>query len=58
MNTQLNMLRLTDTGNKLIVARWEGFGEMGDKGEGIKKYKLVLTKQSQGCKVGIREYSL
>ena len=28
-----------------------------EKGEGIKKYKLVVTEQSQGCKVQHREYS-
>ena len=29
---------------------------MGEKGEGIKKYKLVVTEQSQGRKVQHREY--
>ena len=29
----------------------------GEKGEGIKKYKLVVTKQSQECKVWDRGYS-
>lgn len=39
--------RLTGTGNKMMIARWQGVGGLGEKGEGIKKYKLV-TKQSQG----------
>lgn len=30
---------------------------MDKKGEGIKKYKLAVTKQSQGCKVQQGEYS-
>ena len=36
--------RLIDTENILIVARWEGSGGMGEKGEGIKKYTLVITE--------------
>ena len=32
-------------------------GGMDEKGKGIKKYKLVATKQSQGWKVQLREYS-
>ena len=28
----------------------------GLKGEGIKKYRLVVTEQSWGCKVQHREY--
>ena len=27
-------------------------GELGEKGEGIKNYKLAATKQSWACKVG------
>ena len=34
-----------------------GIGDMGEKGEGIKKHRLVVTEQSQGCKVQHREYS-
>ena len=34
-----------------------GFGAIGEKGEEIRKYKLVVTKQSQGCKIQHREYS-
>ena len=43
--------------NILLVARWEAGWGMGEKGEGIKKYKFVVTEQSQGCKVQLREYS-
>lgn len=42
---------------KLIVARWEAVGELGEKGEGIKKYKLAVTKQLLECKVQHKEYS-
>ena len=37
-----NRNRLIDTENILVVARLEGVGVMGEKGEGIKKYKLVI----------------
>ena len=30
-------------------------GGLCEKGEGIKKYKLVVTKQSRGCKVQHRD---
>lgn len=54
----LDCSRLIDTKNKLMVTRWEGFrSEWGEKGEGIKKHKLVVTKQSQGYRVQYREYS-
>ena len=46
-----------NTENILTVARWVGRCEMGEKGEGIKKYKLVVTEQSQGYKSKHREYS-
>ena len=32
------------TENFLTLARGEGLGEVGEKVEGIKKYKLVVTK--------------
>ena len=35
----------------------KGIREHGVKGEGIEKYKQVITKQSWGCKVQHREYS-
>ena len=41
MNKQ-NRNRPTDTENILMIARRRG---MGEKGEGNKKYKLVVTKQ-------------
>ena len=34
-----------------------GGGGLSEKGEGIEEYKLVVTEQSQGCKVQHREYS-
>ena len=43
-----NRNKLIDTENILTIARWEGDQEMGKKGEKIKKYKLVVTEQSQG----------
>ena len=39
-----------------MVAR-EVLEGLGGKGERIKKYTLVVTKQSQGCKVQHREYN-
>ena len=36
--------RFMDTENKLMVTRWEEIGGLGEKGEGINKYKLVVTK--------------
>ena len=30
---------------------------LGDKGEGIKKYKLVVTEQAQRCRLQHREYN-
>ena len=35
----------------------QGLGRMGGKGEGIKKYKLVVTEQPWQCKVPHREQS-
>ena len=32
-------------------------GGIGEEGKGIKKHKLVVTEQSQRCKVQHREYS-
>ena len=41
-----------------MVAKGGGEGgELGKKDEGIQKYKLEVTKQSQGYKVQHREYS-
>ena len=40
-----NRNRLIDADNTLIVTdRWEGVGDWVEKGEGIKKHKLVITK--------------
>ena len=36
-----------DTENRLKVADWRRCGGLGEKGEGIKKHKLVVTKQLQ-----------
>ena len=35
----------------------EGWLGMGEKGEGVRGYKLVVTELSQECKVQHREYS-
>ena len=43
MNKQ-NRNRLIDTENRLMVARGEGHRGLDEKGEGIEKYKLVVTK--------------
>ena len=40
-----------DTENIFTVARWERVEEIGEKGEGINNYKLVVTKQSWEYKV-------
>ena len=37
---------LIDTENGLMAARWDGVGGLGVKGEGIEKYRLVITEQS------------
>ena len=57
INGQANRNRLIDKENRLMVARGEGIGALGEKGEGIEKYRLVGAKQSQGCKAQRREYS-
>ena len=36
--------------------RGGGMGRLGEKGEGIKKYKLVFIKSSWGCKIQHRKY--
>ena len=36
--------KLTYRENNLMVPRWKGFGEMGEKGEGIKKHKLIVNR--------------
>ena len=43
MNKQ-NRNRLIDTEKILSVARWEEDWGTGKKGEGIKKYKLIVTE--------------
>ena len=43
MNKQ-NGNRLIDTENRLKVAREEVIGGLGEKGEGIEKYRLVVTE--------------
>ena len=56
MNKQ-NRNRPIDTENRLIVARREGTGGLGEKHEGIEKHKMVVTKQSWRCEVRHRKYS-
>ena len=43
-NKQINKKKLIDTENILMVVRWEGGWGMSENGEGIKNYKLVVTK--------------
>ena len=57
IDKQAKLKQTIDTENRLMVARGEGVGGLGEKGEGIKKSKLVVTEQTQGCKVQHREYS-
>ena len=44
IDNKQNRNRLIDKENILTVTRWEGLGEMGEKGDGINKYKLVVTE--------------
>ena len=39
-----NRNRLIDTENIWQLSDGRGFGGMGEKGEGIKKYRLVVTE--------------
>ena len=50
-----NKNRLIHTENILTIARWHGGWGHGEKGEGIKKHKLVVTEQSWEYKVQCRE---
>ena len=43
-------------GNRLVVARGERVGGLGEKGEGTEKYRQVVTEQSWGYKVQHRKY--
>ena len=43
MNKQ-NRNRLRDTEDILMVTKWEGVGRLGEKGGGLRKYKLVVTE--------------
>ena len=54
---QAEQNRLIDTGNILMIARWEGHWRAGGKGERIQKYKLVVTEQSWKCNFQHREGS-
>ena len=45
----------SDTENMLMAATWEEVGRIGEKAERMKKYKLVVTEWSWGCKVQHRE---
>ena len=46
-----------DTENILMIARWELVEGLDEKGEGIEKYHLVVTKWSQGREVQQKGYS-
>ena len=49
MNCERQEEKHRSSENRLMVARGEGVCGLGAKGEGIKKYKLVVIKESQGC---------
>lgn len=49
-----NRKKLTDAGNVLMVARWEGSRGDGANREGTEKSKLVVTKQSWDVKYIIK----
>ena len=62
LNKQNKWTSRTETDSQKQRTFWclpdgSGVERIGRKGEGIKKYKLVATEQSQGCKVQHREYS-
>ena len=40
-----------------MVARGEGLWKLGEKGEGIEKYRMVVTEWPWRCQVQHREYS-
>ena len=40
-----------------MVSNWEGSKGLGEKGKGIKKYTVMVTELSRGCKLQHREYS-
>lgn len=40
--------------NKLMVARGEGAGALGEERKGVKKHKHAVTKEPQGVKYGIK----
>ena len=46
-----------NTENRLMADSGKGLGGLGEKGKEIKKYKLVVTEQSQRCKLQHKEYS-
>ena len=52
INTQ-NRNGLTHTENRMMTARGEGAGGLGGKGEGIKKYRLVVTNSPGDVKYSI-----
>ena len=47
--------RRVDTESRLVVATGDGAWGLGEKGEGIEKYRSAVTKYSRGCKVQRRE---
>ena len=40
--------------NRLTIGRGRGVGTLGEKGEGIERYGLVVTEQLGGCKYSTR----
>ena len=52
-----NTNSFTDTENRLMVSKERGVGGVGKTGEGMEKYRLVVTNYSLRCKVEHRKYS-
>ena len=56
-SSRQNRTRLIDRENRLMVARGEGLWKLGEKGEGVEKYRMVVTEWPWRCQVQHREYS-
>ena len=48
-----NRNRLTDTENRLITARWEGFGRLGETGAGIRGTNWQLQNSHEDVRYSI-----
>ena len=52
-----NKINKTETESQIQRTEGRGVAGLSEKGEGIAKYTLVVTKLSRGCKVQPRKYS-